>query len=121
MRLLDRYIYLIILFVFRVKGNDWRVHRKLLNPSFSYNVTNKFVPIFNKHLRNMCKLLDAKCGQPAFDILLILKTIAMDMICGKCGKYVCNFCFYKIEIDSVSLKNIRNVGLCQSNYLLSYV
>lgn len=64
-------------------GVEWKIHRKLMNPSFSFNITQKFVPIFNKHLRIMSDSLERRCDQPAFDILVDMKKLAMDMICGK--------------------------------------
>lgn len=66
-----------------VAGQQWKVHRKMLNPSFSYNITNQFLPIFNKHIRTMIKCIKNKCDQPAFDILHVLKNCSMDMICGE--------------------------------------
>lgn len=64
-----------------MKGDDWKMHRKMLNPSFHYNIVNKFIPIFNKHLRTMVEKLNMKSGQ--FDIHQVLKYCSMDMICGK--------------------------------------
>lgn len=65
------------------KGDIWRRHRKLLNPSFSYNIVNKFVPIFNKHIRVLLQRLEefSQLGN-AFDIHAVMKNCSMDLICG---------------------------------------
>lgn len=70
-----------------LRGQGWKQHRKLLNPSFHYTITNKFIPIFNKHLRTLTKNLEQKQHQ-TFDILEYLKTASMDMICGNTGHNV---------------------------------
>lgn len=65
-----------------LRGQAWKEHRKLLNPSFHYNITNQFIPIFNKHLRILVKNLEQKQHQ-TFDVLEYLKSASMDMICGE--------------------------------------
>lgn len=65
-----------------LRGDDWKTHRKLLNPSFHYTIINKFIPIFNKHLRLMVKCLEQQQHRD-IDILDYMKFASMDMICGK--------------------------------------
>lgn len=65
------------------KGENWRRHRKLLNPSFSYHVTNKFLPIFNKHIRLLMDRLQSFCKETTFNIHPLIQDCSMDMICGK--------------------------------------
>lgn len=64
-----------------LRGQQWKEHRKLLNPSFHYNIVNKFTPIFNKHLRMLVKNLESQQNE-TIDVLETLKTASMDMICG---------------------------------------
>lgn len=71
-----------IIFYHGLDSTDWRLHRKLINPSFSSNVTNKFMPIFNKHMRIMSDCLEGRCGESNFDILFDMQKLAMDVICG---------------------------------------
>lgn len=86
------------------QATEWRHHRKLLNPSFSYILTGKYTPIFNKHIRTLVQNLCAFSGGSAFDIHVLLKNCSMDLICGLCN------CILQIEIhihfmDSCAIRN----------------
>lgn len=65
------------------RDETWRTHRKMLNPSFSYNITNKFLPIFNKHIRILMERLQNYTDGETFNINAILKNCSMDLICGE--------------------------------------
>lgn len=65
-----------------LKGDAWRQHRRLLNPSFHYNITSKFVPLFNRNLRVLVEQMGGRCGGGEFDIKEYMKRCSMDMICG---------------------------------------
>lgn len=80
-----------------LRGEEWKAHRKLLNPSFHYNIINKFNPIFNKNLRILVKNLEQK-KNVTFDILDCIKSASMDMICGKLSKTLKNSHYENISI-----------------------
>lgn len=65
-------------------GAEWKYHRKLLNPSFHYNIVNSFEGIFNAHLKKLTANLDQMVdGVEEFDILEPIKECSLDMICGE--------------------------------------
>lgn len=66
-------------------GRMWRQHRKLLQPAFAYQVTSKFTPIINKHVRVMMARLREHCGGAPVDIMGPNRVCSMDLICGECG------------------------------------
>lgn len=71
-----------LFFFFRSKADEWRFHRKNLNPSFHYNVVKSFYPTFNKKLKIFIKRLRTYVGKP-FRLQHYIESCAMDMICGK--------------------------------------
>lgn len=53
-------------------GDVWRVHRKILNPSFYFNVLKDYIPIFDEKSRILVNNLECKVGSGeinAFDYL----------------------------------------------------
>lgn len=64
-------------------ADEWRFHRRNLNPSFHYNVVKSFYPIFNKNLKIFTKELRKYAGVGPFHLQLPIESCAMDMICGK--------------------------------------
>lgn len=46
----------------------WRLHRKLLEPTFRVNILNSFVPIFEKHALNLCDRLGKLAENGTFDV-----------------------------------------------------
>jgi cytochrome P450 len=75
-------------------GDAWRHHRKLLNPCFTMNILDTYVPIFNRCARNMSDNVakHATSGK-VFDIAKNIHACSLDMIVGmdiskvlkKCG------------------------------------
>lgn len=64
------------------EADEWRFHRKSLNPSFNYNVVKSFYPIFNEKIRIMVNTLKRHVDAEPFNIQEKLQACAMDMICG---------------------------------------
>lgn len=64
-------------------ADQWRFHRKNLNPSFKYNVIQSFYPLFNKNMKVLIEKLNARAEHGRFDLQNNLQSCAMDMICGK--------------------------------------
>lgn len=64
-------------------GETWKIHRKLLNPSFQYNVINSFMNIFNENGKRLLKRLYQMKDDEVFDAFEVLTTYSMNMICGK--------------------------------------
>lgn len=68
-------------------ADEWRFHRKNLNPSFHYNVVKSFYPIFNKNLKIFTKMLQKRAETDHFRLQSLIQSCAMDMICGKSTVY----------------------------------
>lgn len=68
---------------FDILADEWRFHRKNLNPSFHYNVVKSFYPTFNKNLKIFTQQLRKVVGKKEFGIQVKIQSCAMDMICGK--------------------------------------
>lgn len=67
-----------------VLASLWKVHRKLLNPSFSPKILQSFIPIFNEKAITLAKLLDKEVtAGSVFDVYPYLNATAMDMVCSK--------------------------------------
>lgn len=69
-------------------AEKWKVHRRLINPTFNRNVLKSYIPIFNRETNLLTKLLDkeVECGG-AFDIYKYMDRCTLDTICRKlnCG------------------------------------
>ncbi|XP_031617885.1 probable cytochrome P450 313a4 [Contarinia nasturtii] len=64
-----------------LKSDEWRFHRKNLNPSFHYNVVKSFYPTFNRNLKIFINKLQCQTGRGKFKLPPIIQACAMDMIC----------------------------------------
>lgn len=76
-------MHLFFIFFRLFEGHQWKNHRKLLNPSFKYKIVNQFIPIFNKHLKQMVQNMAQHEQKDEFDILPTLQVCSLCMICGK--------------------------------------
>jgi cytochrome P450 len=69
-------------------GNQWFHQRKILTPSFHFEVLRQFMPIFVQHSNKFVEYLEQKCveakGAP-IDVRMPLTLATLDMICGKTG------------------------------------
>jgi hypothetical protein len=65
--------------------DKWRIHRKILTPTFHFNILHEFLPIFN---RNAQKLLECLAAEPkaeskeGFNIFHYSSRCSLDIICG---------------------------------------
>ena len=63
-------------------GDKWYNHRKLLTPSFHFNVLNQFIPVMNEHAEYFVKNLEQYAdSQEMFDILMKSTLLTLDVIC----------------------------------------
>lgn len=65
--------------LFTAKGEHWRVHRKLMQPSFKDSTIISNITVFNYYFRNFCKttLADEVDGK-AFDMLSPLNVCLLE-------------------------------------------
>ena len=81
-------IFLMIRVIFKYLRNFsaalWKVHRKLLNPSFSPKILQSFLPIFNEKAITLTHLLETEVSaKSVFDVYPYLNATALDMVCSK--------------------------------------
>lgn len=62
-------------------GEKWAKRRKMLTPSFHYNILNDFIVIFNEQALIMCEKLEERIGQGEFNISPYITHCALDIIC----------------------------------------
>jgi len=67
-------------------GDDWRARRKLLTPSFHFNILEEFVDVFNRNGDILIEKLKSRVNEGVFDILEYMSLCTLDIICGKIHK-----------------------------------
>ncbi|KAJ6644468.1 Cytochrome P450 4c21 [Pseudolycoriella hygida] len=81
--------------LFTAPAHIWRPNRKLLNPTFNFNILNSFIPIFNDKANLAVRNLEKELGNDYFDISKYLFACTLDMVCAtslgydvgvQCGK-----------------------------------
>lgn len=63
-----------------INTEDWRRHRKIIEPAFNPNILRSFLPIFNANTRTFCKKLEACVDQPEFDISDMMARLSLENI-----------------------------------------
>uniref|UniRef100_A0A1I8BEX5 Cytochrome P450 n=1 Tax=Meloidogyne hapla TaxID=6305 RepID=A0A1I8BEX5_MELHA len=64
------------------KPNKWRPRRKLLTPTFHYDILKDFMPVYNRHARTLCSQFDKLIGSKDFnDIFHTISLCTLDIIC----------------------------------------
>lgn len=63
------------------KGEDWKLHRKLISPSLKDSTVFSHLPIFNFYIREFCnnELKEESDKGKAFDVMLPLNTVLLSM------------------------------------------
>jgi len=70
-------------------ADKWRPRRKLLTPTFHYDILKDFVEIFNQQAKVMVGKSQSHVGQGSFDIYSYVTLCALDIICESAmGKHV---------------------------------
>jgi cytochrome P450 family 4 subfamily V len=70
-------------------ADKWRPRRKLLTPTFHYDILKDFVDIFNQQSKVMVDKLQTHVGQGSFDVYPYVTLCALDIICESAmGKHV---------------------------------
>ncbi|KAF5280454.1 hypothetical protein FQR65_LT03263 [Abscondita terminalis] len=62
-------------------GQKWLHRRKLLTPSFHFNILQQFVSVFNKHTEALIKRLDIECSKPTTDVVPLVTETTLQSIC----------------------------------------
>ncbi|XP_049536681.1 cytochrome P450 4g15-like [Anopheles darlingi] len=70
--------------IFSLPVQQWRLHRKLIQPSFNLSILQSFVPLFDQKVNIMIRNLGAKVDKrEAFDIYRFTARCTLDMVCEK--------------------------------------
>uniref|UniRef100_A0A1B0F058 Uncharacterized protein n=1 Tax=Phlebotomus papatasi TaxID=29031 RepID=A0A1B0F058_PHLPP len=64
-----------------LKGQEWKNHRKNLNPCFSLKILQSYMPIFNEQAGIMMKNMSAKLNKGSFNFYEFMDACTLDMIC----------------------------------------
>ena len=60
----------------------WKVHRKLIQPTFNIKVLQSFFEIFRKHSEILIEEVMTKYRGNEFDVLEIMSDCTLNIICG---------------------------------------
>jgi len=75
---------LYIFYNFHSSGDKWRSRRKMLTPSFHFNILQDFLVTMNEHSLSLKeKLEEVSIGGKPFDIFHYITLNSLDIICGK--------------------------------------
>lgn len=58
----------------------WKVHRKILNPSFSFNVLKHLIPLFKEKVDKLITEINENDSGQSIDMLDVLYVVTLDMI-----------------------------------------
>ncbi|XP_054715982.1 cytochrome P450 4V2-like [Uloborus diversus] len=62
-------------------GSKWKSRRKLLTPSFHFDILKDFLPVFNEQSMSLVQLLKAETKKPWTDIIMPITLCTLDIIC----------------------------------------
>jgi cytochrome P450 family 4 len=68
---------------YEISGGKWHAHRKLITPTFHFQILDIFVEVFVEKSSILMKKLLSKAGGKGFDIYPFITRCALDIICGK--------------------------------------
>lgn len=66
----------------RIAGRKWHARRKLLTPSFHFNILQQFVDVFGKQTELLVQDLEQFCEKEEFNILPLIGKFTLRAVCG---------------------------------------
>lgn len=75
-------------FAFTSLGCIWSPQRKVLNKAFNLKILESFIPIFNEKVKYLIRNLGKQVQRDDFEITPLIYHCTLDMVCGKCFKYL---------------------------------
>lgn len=92
-------------------AEKWKVHRRLINPTFNRNVLKSYIPIFNRETNLLAKLLEKELESGAFDVYKYMDRCTLDTICRKFVRGGNLFAFrYSFNTDFFTCRNHHGNG-----------
>jgi cytochrome P450 family 4 len=64
-------------------GKKWSARRKLITPTFHFNILKQFVQTFDEHADTLVQNLKRLADGQELDIHPIIAAYALDVICGR--------------------------------------
>jgi cytochrome P450 len=68
-------------------GPKWSTRRKLITPTFHFNILKQFLPIIGDHSQVLIEKFERIADGKAVDIMPLIHGYTLDVICGK--KRIC--------------------------------
>ncbi|GFG34777.1 hypothetical protein Cfor_09045, partial [Coptotermes formosanus] len=62
-------------------GKKWRAHRKMLTPSFHFEILKQFMEVFNRNGDILVRRLSSHVDGPQFDVTSYITMCTLDVIC----------------------------------------
>ncbi|XP_035230511.1 cytochrome P450 4V2-like [Stegodyphus dumicola] len=62
-------------------GPKWKSRRKLITPSFHFEILKDFLPVFNEQSHIFVKILEKETKKPWTDVILPVTLCTLDIIC----------------------------------------
>ncbi len=66
-----------------IAGAKWRRRRKILTPTFHFQILESFIDVFNKNSQILMENLENRVNSDSFNIFPYLSECTLDIICGK--------------------------------------
>lgn len=63
-------------------GPEWHSRRRLITPTFHYNILNEFVTVFQQHGDVLIDILNKHQCNESFNIVPLISRYTLDVICG---------------------------------------
>ncbi|KAJ8672685.1 hypothetical protein QAD02_003945 [Eretmocerus hayati] len=67
--------------LFTAPASKWRIHRKLIMPTFNPRILESFVEVFSRQSQIMVKEMEIELGGDEFDIFHYVSLCTLDIIC----------------------------------------
>ena len=68
---------------FSYAASKWRVHRKLILPTFNSRILESFVGVFATKSNIMLRELEGELNKGEFDVFQYVSLCTLDIVCGK--------------------------------------
>ncbi|KAI7815711.1 cytochrome p450 [Rhyzopertha dominica] len=62
-------------------GKKWKKQRRMITPSFHFNILQDFIPVFNSCSNKLVSKLEAELGRNSFDTYTYIPACTLDIIC----------------------------------------
>jgi len=72
----------VLYIIYYVSGTKWHSRRKILTPTFHFNILQQFAEILIKEGENMTKFLKNTGGTVVKDLVPFLSEYTLNAICG---------------------------------------